>query len=186
METKIKAEIDLADNQSQIAVPVPFFSHMINQLATHSGFGITLVAEGDVEVDPHHLIEDCGIALGRCLDDALGDRVGVRRFADALIPLDESLVQVALDLSGRGYYRGELGGNPAVGLGQPPVYLEHIEEFMRAFAFNAHMALHVAVIRDGNTHHQIEAAFKGLARCLREAASEFGGGVPSSKGSLRG
>jgi imidazoleglycerol-phosphate dehydratase len=160
---------------------IPFFDHMLEQLGKHGGFDLRIEATGDLEVDLHHTVEDVGIVLGTAFKDAMGDKAGVRRFASALVPLDEALVQVALDLSGRPFLVYEV--DPVVewiGTFDPQL----AEEFWRAFAFAAGITLHVRSLAGRNGHHVIEASFKGVARSLRDAVKIEGSGVPSTKGSL--
>ena len=160
---------------------IPFFDHMLEQLGKHSGFDLRIVASGDLEVDLHHTVEDVGIVLGTALKEALGDKAGVRRFASSLVPLDEALVQVALDLSGRPFLVYEV--DPVaewIGTFDPQL----AEEFWRAFAFAAGITLHIRSISGRNGHHVIEASFKGVARALRDAVKVEGFGVPSTKGTL--
>ncbi|MBM3659246.1 MAG: imidazoleglycerol-phosphate dehydratase HisB [Actinobacteria bacterium] len=167
--------------QASAATGIPFFDHMLEQLGKHGGFDLTVVAHGDLEVDTHHTVEDVGIVLGTVLKHALGDKVGVRRFADALVPLDEALVQVALDLSGRPFIVYEV--DPVaewVGTFDPQL----CEEFWRAFAFGAGITLHIRSVAGVNGHHVIEASFKAVARALRDAVRIEGSGVPSTKGTL--
>ena len=160
---------------------IPFFDHMLCQLGKHGGLDLTVRCVGDLEVDTHHTIEDVGIVLGEALKEALGDKVGVRRFADALVPLDEALVQVALDLSGRPFIAYDL--DPVaewIGTFDPQL----AEEFWRAFAFGAGITLHIRSLAGRNGHHVIEASFKAVARALRDAVRIEGTGVPSTKGRL--
>ena len=160
---------------------IPFFDHMLEQLGKHGGFDLRIVASGDLDVDLHHTVEDVGIVLGTALKEALGDKAGVRRFASSLVPLDEALVQVALDLSGRPFLVYEV--DPVVewiGTFDPQL----AEEFWRAFAFAAGVTLHIRSLSGRNGHHVIEASFKGVARALRDAVRVEGSGVPSTKGTL--
>jgi imidazoleglycerol-phosphate dehydratase len=160
---------------------IPFFDHMLEQLGKHGGFDLRIVATGDLEVDLHHTVEDVGIVLGSAFAEALGDKAGVRRFADSLVPLDEALVQVALDLSGRPYLVYEV--DPVaewIGTFDPQL----AEEFWRAFTFAAGITLHIRSLTGRNGHHVIEASFKGVARALRDAVRVEGTGVPSTKGTL--
>jgi imidazoleglycerol-phosphate dehydratase len=160
---------------------IPFFDHMLEQLGKHGGFDLRIVATGDLEVDLHHTVEDVGIVLGTALKEALGDKAGVRRFASALVPLDEALVQVALDLSGRPFLVYDV--DPVaewIGTFDPQL----AEEFWRAFAFGAGITLHIRSLTGRNGHHVIEASFKGVARALRDAVRVEGTGVPSTKGTL--
>ncbi len=183
-ETSIEIRLDLdGTGQTKVSTGLPFFDHMVDQLGRHGGFDLELTAVGDLQVDAHHTVEDVGIALGECLRDALGDKAGVRRFASILLPLDEALVEVALDLSGRPYlaYDVEPGGEP---LGTPPFDPQLAEEFWRAFATSALITLHLDLKRGKNSHHILEASFKGVARALRDAVRVEGTGVPSTKGTL--
>jgi len=160
---------------------IPFFDHMLEQLGKHAGFDLVVDATGDLDIDLHHTVEDVGIVLGTALKQALGDKAGVRRFASALVPLDEALVQVALDLSGRPFLVYEV--DPVVewiGTFDPQL----TEEFWRAFAFAAGITLHLRSLSGRNGHHVIEASFKGVARSLRDAVRVEGSGVPSTKGTL--
>jgi imidazoleglycerol-phosphate dehydratase len=164
---------------------LPFFDHMLEQVGRHGGFDLAVEAKGDLHVDTHHTIEDVAIALGECLGDALGDKAGIRRFASISLPLDEALVDVALDLSGRPFlfYSVDLPGG-VEGLGSPAVDPHMFEHFWQSFATAAGITLHIELRRGRNTHHIIEASFKAVARCLRDAVRVDGGGVPSTKGSL--
>jgi imidazoleglycerol-phosphate dehydratase len=183
-ETSIDIDLDL-DGSGAVAVTtgLPFFDHMVGQLGKHGGFDLTVKAEGDLDVDAHHTVEDVGIALGQVLAQALGDKAGIRRFASMSLPLDEALVDVALDLSGRPFlhYEVEPGREP---LGTPPFDPQLAEEFWRAFATSAAITLHLRLRSGKNPHHILEASFKGVARCLRDAVRVEGGGVPSTKGTL--
>jgi imidazoleglycerol-phosphate dehydratase len=160
---------------------IPFFDHMLEQLGKHGGFDLAIEATGDLEVDLHHTVEDVGIVLGACLKQALGDKVGVRRFASATVPLDEALVAVALDLSGRPFIVYEVDPvSEWIGTFDPQL----CEEFWRAFAFSSGMTLHIRKRSGVNGHHIIEASFKGVARALRDAVRIEGAAVPSTKGTL--
>ena len=183
-ESEVKVELNLdGTGKISVATGVPFFDHMISQLGKHGGFDLTVVTKGDVEVDSHHTVEDTSLALGQALREALGDKAGIRRFGDALVPLDEVLVQAAVDLSGRPYlvHRQpeivELIGTFDTTLGK------HIWE---SFVAEARIALHVRVIEGRNAHHVLEAQFKAVARALRDAVSLDSRvtGVPSTKGVL--
>jgi imidazoleglycerol-phosphate dehydratase len=160
---------------------IPFFDHMIEQLGKHGGFDLSVTATGDLDVDLHHTVEDVGIVLGAALKDALGDKAGVRRFASAVVPLDEALVQVALDLSGRPFLVYDVDPvSEWIGTFDPQL----CEEFWRALAFAAGITLHIRSLSGRNGHHVIEASFKGVARALRDAVAIEGTGVPSTKGTL--
>ncbi|MEA2843452.1 MAG: imidazoleglycerol-phosphate dehydratase [Actinomycetota bacterium] len=183
-ETSIEIRLDVdGTGQTDVATGVPFFDHMQSQLGKHGGFDLSLKAQGDLDVDTHHTIEDVGIALGETLREALGDKAGVRRFASITIPLDEALIEVALDLSGRPYLAyGVEPGTEA--LGTPAFDPQLAEEFWRAFVTSAAITLHLRMVAGKNTHHILEASFKGVARALRDAVRVEGAGVPSTKGQL--
>jgi imidazoleglycerol-phosphate dehydratase len=183
-ETSIEIRLDLdGTGETKVSTGLPFFDHMVDQLGRHGGFDLELDATGDLEVDAHHTVEDVGIALGECVREALGDKAGVRRFASLALPLDEALVEVALDLSGRAYlhYDVDAGAEP---LGSPPFDPQLAEEFWRAFVTSAAVTLHLDLRRGKNSHHILEASFKAVARALRDAVRVEGGGVPSTKGTL--
>jgi imidazoleglycerol-phosphate dehydratase len=184
-ETK-ETTVDLAlevdgGGSASASTGIPFFDHMIEQLGKHGGFDLRVTATGDLDVDLHHTVEDVGIVLGVALKEALGDKAGVRRFASAVVPLDEALVQVALDLSGRPFLVYDV--DPVVewiGTFDPQL----CEEFWRALAFASGITLHIRSLSGRNGHHVIEASFKGVARALRDAVAIEGTGVPSTKGTL--
>lgn len=183
-ETSVDVQVDLDGNGAvAVSTGVPFFDHMVEQLGRHGGFNLIVKAEGDIAVDTHHTVEDVGITLGECLREALGDKAGVRRFASISVPLDESLVDVAVDLSGRPFlnYDVDPGREP---LGSPPFDPQLAEEFWRALVTAAAITLHVRLVYGKNTHHILEASFKAVARALRDAVRLEGGGVPSTKGTL--
>jgi imidazoleglycerol-phosphate dehydratase len=187
-ETSIFVEVAL-DGQGQVDVStgLPFFDHMVAQLGKHAGWDLVVKAEGDLHVDAHHTVEDTGILLGEALREALGDRAGVRRFASVAVPLDEALIEVALDLSGRPFLVYEVdpgAGGEAFPLGSPPFDPQLAEEFWRALVTAAAITLHLRMRAGRNTHHIVEASFKGVARALRDAVRVEGGGVPSTKGVL--
>ena len=166
---------------TSVSTGIPFFDHMLEQLGKHGGLDLRIDAKGDLEIDTHHTIEDVGIVLGTALKEALGDKAGVRRFASSLVPLDEALVQVALDLSGRPFLVYEV--DPVaewIGTFDPQL----AEEFWRAFTFGAGITLHIRSVSGRNGHHVIEASFKAVARALRDAVKVEGTGVPSTKGTL--
>ncbi len=185
-ETSIEVEVDLdGTGVVDVGTGLPFFDHMLAQLGRHGGFDLTVAAVGDLDVDAHHTVEDVGIALGQVVGEALGDKAGVTRFASISLPLDEALVDVALDLSGRPFLAYEVGFAPDTpGLGTPPFDPQLAEEFWRAFVTAAGVTLHVRLVTGRNTHHIVEASFKAVARCLRDAVRVQGGGVPSTKGTL--
>ncbi len=187
-ETSIEISVELDGvGEAEVSTGLPFFDHMVAQLGKHGGFDLSVKAEGDLAVDAHHTVEDVGIALGECVRQALGDKAGVRRFASIDLPLDEALLSVALDLSGRPFlvYDVDPGaGGEAFPLGSPPFDPQLAEEFWRAFATAAGITLHIRMISGRNTHHILEASFKGVARALRDAVRVDGSGVPSTKGTL--
>lgn len=187
-ETSIAIRVDLdGSGRVDVATGVPFFDHMVAQLGKHGGFDLDVKASGDVHIDTHHTVEDVGILLGETLREALGDKAGVRRFASIAVPLDETLIEVALDLSGRPFlvYDVDPGaGGEAFPLGQPGFDPQLAEEFWRALVTAAGITLHVRMISGRNTHHILEACFKGVARALRDAVRIEGEGIPSTKGSL--
>jgi len=185
-ETDVTVRIGL-DEPAPPAVHtgLPFFDHMLAQLGKHAGISLEVSASGDLEIDAHHTVEDVGITLGETLAAALGDKVGIRRFASVSLPLDEALVDVALDCSGRPFLRYDVTLEPGSGpIGQPPFDPQLAEEFWRAAAHSAAITLHVGLRYGRNPHHILEASFKAVARALRDAVALEGGGVPSTKGSL--
>ena len=163
---------------------VGFFDHMLDLLARHGRLELDVEAAGDLETGPHHTVEDVGIVLGQAFKEALGDKAGVRRFASGLYPLDEALIEVALDLSGRAHAAIDLPYGEVLPLGDPPFNPEMGVHFLESFAQQALITLHVTKRAGVNTHHVLEAAFKGLARTLRDAVRVEGGDVPSTKGAL--
>lgn len=182
-ETNITVELDLDGGPSSIATGVPFFDHMLDQVATHGHLGLTITASGDLEIDAHHTVEDTGIALGEALTQALGDKRGIRRYGDALVPMEESLAQVALDISGRPLlvYEADIS---AEAIGQYDADLT--EEFFQALARSGGLTLHVRLLAGKNAHHATEAIFKALARALGDAVSidDRSDSIPSTKGTL--
>lgn len=184
-ETSIDVAIELDGNErTEVSTGLPFYDHMLDQLGRHGGFDLTVTATGDLEVDSHHTVEDTAIVLGEAFAEALGDKAGIRRFASGLYPLDEALVEVALDLSGRPYFVWDVDLPEAIPLGNPPFDPSLAEHAMGSFATSAGITLHVSLCRGRNVHHIIEAAFKGLARCLRDAVRIEGGRIPSTKETL--
>jgi imidazoleglycerol-phosphate dehydratase len=181
-ETTIRVELELDGSGSASAdTGLPFFDHMLQQLGAHAGFDLAVTAKGDLEIDGHHTVEDIGLALGRALKEALGDKAGIRRFASITVPLDEAAVEVALDLSGRPFVVHEVDV-PVETIGTYDTGLT--EDFVRAFATAAEMTLHVRLVSGRSPHHVVEAEFKALAKCLQDAVRVIGGGVPSTKGTL--
>ena len=187
LETRIKAQLDLdacAENppESRIDTGLPFLDHMIGAAALHGGVTLKLRAQGDLEVDDHHTVEDCGIVVGSLIRDALGDRSGIRRFGSAYAPLDEALARAVVDLSGRpsatidlGLRREMLGG----------VATENVAHFFASLATAACLTLHLDVLRGDNDHHRAESAFKAFGLAFREAVGQrSAAGIPSTKGVL--
>ena len=184
-ETEVEVTIDLdGSGTADVTTGLPFFDHMLDQLGRHGGFDLTVKAEGDLHVDGHHTIEDVGIVVGEAFREALGDKAGVRRFASGTYPLDEALIEVALDLSGRAFTAIDLPFGEVLPLGDPPFNPEMAQHFLESFASSGLITLHITKKAGTNTHHVIEATFKGVARSLRDAVRVEGGGVPSTKGAL--
>jgi imidazoleglycerol-phosphate dehydratase len=185
-ETSIEVSIDLdGTGVTEVSTGIPFYDHMLDQLGRHGGFDLTVHASGDLHVDTHHTVEDVAIAVGEAFREALGDKAGIRRFASGKFPLDEALVDVALDLSGRAHVEWLVPMPEVLPLGNPPFDPQLAEHAVTSFAQAAAMTLHVELVRGRNAHHIIEATFKGLARCLRDAVRvDAAGGVPSTKGVL--
>ena len=184
-ETRISVTVDLdGTGRATIATGVGFFDHMLEQIARHALIDIDIKAEGDLHIDDHHTVEDTGIVLGQAVREALGDRAGIARYADALLPMDETLTRVAIDVSGRPFLvfrttfaRDKIGTFDT----------ELVREFFQAFAMNAGLTLHVETLYGENAHHVAESCFKGLARALRAAIavdSRQDGRIPSTKGAL--
>jgi len=179
-ETNISAQLNLAGGSVEVSTGVGFFDHMLTALAHHAGFGLKLKCVGDLEVDAHHTVEDCGIVLGQALAKAIGDKTGIARFGGAAIPMDEALAQANVDISGRPFlvFRANFSqGNT----GEFELCL--VEEFFRAFAFNAGITLHLKLYYGANAHHEAEALFKATAHALRKALM-LKEGVLSTKGSI--
>jgi imidazoleglycerol-phosphate dehydratase len=185
-ETDVEVRLDLdGPARAEVSTGLPFFDHMLEQLGRHGGLDLTVKATGDLEVDAHHTVEDVAILLGETLREALGDKAGVRRFGSIALPLDEALVEVALDLSGRPYlvYEVDCGPEP-LPLGSPPFDPALAEHFWQSLSTAAAITLHLRQRSGRNTHHILEASFKGVGRALRDAVRIEGDGVPSTKGIL--
>ena len=182
-ETDVRVELRLdGDGAATADTGLPFFDHMLEQLGAHAGFDLSVRARGDLEVDAHHTVEDVGIAVGQAIAEALGDKSGIRRFGSGLVPLDEALVQVALDLSSRPFLVHAVDAK-AKTIGSFDTRLT--EEFVRALAQAAGATIHVTALAGRNPHHIVEAEFKALARALGQAVERRPGrGVPSTKGKL--
>lgn len=184
-ETRITVELNLdGAGAADVSTGLPFFDHMLDQLARHGGFDLAVTASGDLEVDSHHTVEDVGIVLGRVFREALGDKAGVRRFASITVPLDEAAVEAVLDLSGRPFLHYDIDFPGQKILGDPPFDPQLAEEFWRAFATASAITLHLTLKRGKNTHHIVEASFKGVARALRDAVRVESAALPSTKGTL--
>ena len=185
-ETKIDLTIDLdGSGRADVESGIGFFKHMLTLFAAHGRFDLVLNCAGDIEVDGHHSVEDIGIALGQAVQKALGDKKGITRYGTFFLPMDETLVMVSLDISGRPFLVYDAGGAMAPMIGQYDTELT--EEFLRAFAFNAGITLHVKVMYGTNSHHKVEAIFKALGRALHAAVKinpETAGEIPSTKGML--
>jgi imidazoleglycerol-phosphate dehydratase len=181
-ETTVSLDLNLdGDGTYEVSTGIGMFDHMLEQLAKHGRFDLAVQASGDIERDPHHLVEDVGLVLGQAINEALGERRGITRFAHAVIPMDESLVLVAVDLGGRPYAGIELEFAREL-IGQLPA--ENVAHFFEAFAQEGRLNLHVRELSGENDHHRIEAAFKGLARALAAAVAideRIAGQVPSTK-----
>lgn len=184
-ETTVSVELSLdGAGRSEVSTGLPFFDHMLDQLGRHGGFDLRVMTTGDLHVDSHHTVEDTSLAIGKALKAALGDKAGIRRFASGRYPLDEALVDIALDLSGRPHVEWHVPMPEVLPLGTPPFDPQLAEHALTSLATAASMTLHVELVRGRNVHHIIEAAFKGLARSLRDAVRVEGRGVPSTKGVL--
>ena len=181
-ETDIQLTLCLDGGEARIQTGLGYFDHMLMQLARHGRFGLEIEAKGDLHVDSHHLIEDVGLCLGDALREALGERRGIARWGEAHVPMDETLARVVVDLSGRPYcvFQAEL---PKLILGDG-FQTEMVREFFIALSMRGQLNLHAAVLYGENTHHQIEALFKGLARALKQAVCMDSDAIPSTKGTL--
>ena len=181
-DVRVELEID-GTGQASSDTGVPFFDHMVGQLGKHGGFDLTVVTKGDLDVDAHHTVEDTSLAIGQALKEALGDKAGIRRFGDALVPLDECLVQAAVDLSGRPYLVHDEPDIVELIGSYDTTLTRHIWESIVA---TADICLHVRVLSGRNAHHVVEAQFKAVARAMRDAVSLDPRvvGIPSTKGSL--
>ena len=179
-ETDITAALELTGGQVRVDTGIGFFDHMLTALAVHSGLGLDLACQGDLEVDAHHTVEDCGIVLGQALAKAMGDKTGIARYGSAAIPMDEALAEAHADVSGRPFlvFRAAFTQDKT---GEFDLCL--VEEFFRAFAFNAGLTLHMELRHGVNGHHEAEALFKAAAHALRRALRPKAG-VLSTKGSI--
>jgi imidazoleglycerol-phosphate dehydratase len=186
-ETDIHVSLVLdGAGRAKVATGIGFFDHMLDAFARHALFDLEVTAKGDLHIDPHHTVEDVGIVLGQCLRSALGTKQGIRRFGHAVLPMDEALVDAAIDISGRPFLAWDVAFN-AERIGDFPTELA--EEFFRAFTMQSAITLHVSRRAGRNAHHVAEAAFKGVARALRSAVEldpRLGLAIPSTKGVLEG
>lgn len=180
-ETSIALKLSLEGGAIAISTGIGFFDHMLHAMAFYAGFGLELTAKGDLHVDGHHTVEDVGIVLGQALKEAMGDKLGIRRFGSACIPMDESLCRTVLDFSGRAFLVFD-AGMPQARIGYYDSCLT--EEFMRAVAVNAGITLHMAALYGKNAHHMTEALFKSMGAAMKEAVKIEGAGVTSTKGVL--
>ncbi len=185
LETQIAVDLHLdGTGKAQLETGIPFLDHMLDQIARHGLFDLTIHAKGDLHIDAHHTVEDIGITLGQAFDQALGDRKGIRRYGHAYVPLDEALSRVVIDFSGRPGLEYQLGF-PRSRIGEFDVDLFH--EFFQGFVNHAKATLHIDCLRGVNAHHIAETAFKAFGRALRlaaEADPRMAGMMPSTKGSL--
>ena len=184
-ETKVSIELELdGSGITDIATGVPFFDHMLAQLGKHALLDLTVRTQGDIEIDAHHTVEDTALALGQALADALGDKAGISRFGDALVPMDETLARAAVDLSGRPYavHSEPDGMAPLIGTYDTTL----TQHFFESLAHTAGLCVHLDVLKGRNPHHIVEAQFKAVARALRAAAAPDprASGIPSTKGVL--
>jgi imidazoleglycerol-phosphate dehydratase len=182
-ETDIEVELGLFPGDASISTGVPFFDHMLDQIARHGGMSLTVRATGDLQVDAHHTVEDVGIALGEVLRSALGDKAGLARYGHAVVPLDEALVEAVVDLSGRPH----LTWNAALPSGKKFIGtfdVDLAQDFFQALVNHARICVHVNVRYGRNLHHVVEAIFKATARALRAALVREGTALPSTKGTL--
>jgi len=182
-ETQIRVDLVLdGEGVATAGTGMPFFDHMLGQLGKHAGFDLDVRATGDLDVDGHHTVEDVGIALGQALAESLGDKAGIRRFGSCSVPIDEALIDCALDLSGRPYLVHEVPV-PAETIGSFDTGLT--EDFLQAFATTAQMTLHLRLVSGRSPHHVVESEFKSLARALGDACALTGrSSIPSTKGTL--
>jgi imidazoleglycerol-phosphate dehydratase len=182
-ETDVQIALDLRGGPARIQTGVPFFDHMLEQISRHGRIGLTVKAKGDLQVDAHHTVEDVGIALGEALREALADKSGITRYGQALVPLDEALAEVAIDISGRPH----LTWNANLPSGKKFIGTFDVDltrDFFQALVNRAQICLHVNVRYGRNLHHVVEAIFKAAARALGAAISPAEGGIPSTKGLL--
>jgi imidazoleglycerol-phosphate dehydratase len=183
-ETSVEVDLKLAPGEARIETGLPFFDHMLDQISRHGGMALTVKAKGDLQVDAHHTVEDVGIGIGEALRQAVADKTGLARYGHAVVPLDEALVEVVVDLSGRPHltFNAKLpSGKKFIGAYD----VDLTQDFLQALVNHARICVHVNVRYGRNLHHVVEAIFKATARALRAAtAREAGAGLPSTKGML--
>ncbi len=182
-ETDVRVDLRLEPGEASISTGLPFFDHMVEQIARHGGLTLAVQAKGDLHVDAHHTVEDVGIGIGEALREAVGDKAGLARYGHAVVPLDEALCEVVVDLSGRPHLTFNAGlprGKKFIG----GFDVDLTQDFLQALVNHARICIHVNVRYGRNLHHVVEAIFKATARALRAATAAQGGGVPSTKGTL--
>lgn len=182
-ETSVEVDLRLEPGDVEVSTGIPFFDHMLEQIGRHGGLALAVRAKGDLQVDAHHTVEDVGIGLGEALRQAIADKAGLARYGNAVVPLDEALVEAVVDLSGRPHltFNAKLpSGKKFIGAYD----VDLTQDFLQAFVNHARVTLHVNVRYGRNLHHVVEAIFKATARALRAATAREGGGVPSTKGTL--
>jgi imidazoleglycerol-phosphate dehydratase len=182
-ETSVDVDLRLEPGETQVSTGIPFFDHMLEQIARHGGLSLRVKAKGDLEVDAHHTVEDVGIGIGEALRQALADKAGLARYGHAVVPLDEALVESVVDLSGRPHltFNAKLpSGKKFIGTFD----VDLTQDFLQALVNHAHVTVHVNVRYGRNLHHVVEAIFKATARALRAATAREGGAIPSTKGVL--
>ena len=181
-ETEIEIEVNIDGNGDyKIETPIPFLNHMLELFSKFSNIDLKIKAEGDIEVDTHHLIEDTGICLGSAIKEALGEKRGIKRFGFSSVPMDESLVNISLDISGRPYFVFNV---PFIKGREGSFEIEDAKEFLKGFVNHLGLTLHINLVYGENLHHVIEAIFKGLAIALKEAVKIEGKNIPSTKGKI--
>jgi imidazoleglycerol-phosphate dehydratase len=181
-ETEISVTICLDGGEFKLNIPSGFLAHMLDAFAKHAGIGLKVEAKGDVHVDLHHTVEDIGIVLGKAINSALGEKRGITRYGLAKVPMDESLVEACLDISGRPFF--VIHGGDVFHGKAGDLDLELVPEFFRSLAFQAGITLHMTIFASGNGHHLAEACFKAFARAFREAVAVTGTDIPSTKAHL--
>lgn len=181
-ETAVTVKLCLEGGETRLDIPSGFLAHMLDTVARHASIGLEITATGDVHVDMHHTVEDIGIVLGKAVKEALGDKRGIERYGTAKVPMDEALVEVCMDISGRPYFAVNTPDGFTGKAGD--LDLDLVLEFFRALAFNAGITLHISVFAPGNAHHLAEACFKAFARAFKLATAVTGTDIPSTKAGL--